>query len=207
MPERSTWGKALDVPDPTLTGSPTISGPGTIDFNGTVEVPGSLTLTGNWTLTGALAGPGTLTIPAGSQAVLGQGSGLVGAAHLLNKGSFEAQMDACGNGDEGLVGGSVLENAASLSLDDNTAITSCDGNGGNEVLNDAGATLTYDGSSSTAAAGINAPFTDTGTVSVGQGTLNLTSLSNLSSGVLSGGAYVVKGVLSLPSAITKTPPL
>jgi hypothetical protein len=75
------------------------------------------------------------------------------------------------------------------------------------VVNDAGATITYDGSSSSASAIINVPVDDAGTVSVGAGTLNVppyvpASTSTTTIGVsASSGQISVAGVATLNGAL------
>ena len=99
-----------------------------------------------------------------------------------------------------LYDGGVLENAGSLSLTDNTIIAS-DGSAGAQVINDVGASISYDGSSSTAGAGISAPFTDKGAMNIGQGTLSLGSFSPATTGVTTVGLSAAPGQLSVSGAV------
>ena len=136
---------------------------------------------------------------AGSAATLGGNSGLAGGVRLVNKGSMEVQT---ANNGELLSGGSVLENAGTLTLDDNADLQPGDSNTADKVVNDAGATISYSGSSSSADAVIGLPLTDSGTINARRGTLTIGSLSNLSSGVLTGGSYeATGGTLALPGSI------
>ena len=169
----------------TLESGVAFTGQPAVLVAGTLSVPSSFTLTGVSTFTlgnfGTLDGPGSLTLSAGTTSA-SNNCPIINDARLINRGSMTVNIDNdCGvYGIDGLplYDGGVLENAGSLSLTDNTIIAS-DGSAGAQVINDVGASISYDGSSSTAGAGISAPFTDKGAMNIGQGTLSLGGSANL----------------------------
>jgi hypothetical protein len=103
-----------------------------------------------------------------------------------------------------LKGGSVLENAGTLILHDNANLGRCSSNPGNEIINDAVGTITYTGSSSSATASILGPFQDSGTVYVGEGTLDLQTYGPAASSSLGVGVSATPGQLSVSGTAALT---
>jgi large repetitive protein len=175
----------------------TVTGPGTFDVNGsdltdsaawgttqaliavdsgtlsfpTAETINKLTVDG-----GTLAGPGTVTIPAGGTANLGPLGNSPGATlqglRLINQGTaklgaanpYGCAQSVC------LQAAAVLENQAALILADGSSIYAAD-NQGEVFVNDAGATTTYVGG--TKGSSLYVAFDNHGAVSVGSGNLSL----------------------------------
>jgi hypothetical protein len=186
------------------------SGGGAVDATGFVT-PDTSSRTGSiggLVISGAaLAGPGTLTVPAGSAVSLQNGA-------AVGTGSAPVQVVNSGNvsiADLATVsvnGGSKFENSAggALTLADGAVLQSGDGNTLNILANDAGATVSYAGSTNLQKAWISTNLSNAGTLQVSTGTLVLGSLTNLASnGVLAGGTYIASapaGTLELAQDLT-----
>jgi hypothetical protein len=210
-----------------LTSTTSVTGAGTFEISGAGTIPSGETATvGNLTLTGDLEGPGTLAVtgPATlSNAYLGsEGS----AADLILQGATTVT-----GGEEVLFyNGSQLQNQGTLTLQDGAYFASEDGNASNLLTNAAAGAIKYSGSSSSQSATIDVPASNTGTVSVTEGTLNFgsgsgTPVSNsgtfmaaagatlnlggsaqLTSGttVSGAGTFEISGIATVPSGATAT---
>jgi hypothetical protein len=141
------------------------TGPGQMQIaGGVVSVPGAVSIP-NLDLSGSgeLAGPGTVTIPAGGLLTLGTNAYLTGGITVLNNGSGTVQT---GNAVY-IEGGSTLKNAGTLQLADGSDIDYYSPDTG-QLINAAGGKIVYAGG--TEGASIDAPFDNYGTVSASVGT-------------------------------------
>ena len=188
----------------TFTAAATLTNTGTFEIDGPAIVNSGITVTAdNLTLDNALEGPGTLVVNgpatlAGGASVGGYNASGTGV-HLTLEGATTI------NGQTDLFEGSELENkgtSAILTLQDGANLADYDGDG-NEVLNDAGATITTATDANNTY--VNAPLTNSGVLSATSGTLDVSSLTNLTAaGTLTGGSYLATGgTLELPNAIVR----
>ena len=139
------------------------AGPGTFEISGaTIEVPGAVSISHLVLAGGGLAGPATITVPAGGALTMTAGSAVFGGAHLVNQ-STSATIQA-GNS-VAVYGGAELENAGTLTIDDGASLSYPPDPG--ELVNDGGATIDYGGGSQGAT--IALPFDNHGTVNVNVG--------------------------------------
>jgi hypothetical protein len=166
-------------------------------FTGSATASGVLSL-GKATLTG----PGSVKLAAGGSGSLKGTLTLAGGETLLNDGTLTtfSAKPPLGATMVDLTGSSTIENGSQLTLTSGTGVSNGDGSA-DQVVNDAGATITYVGQSTST---IGVPFTNNGTLTLpGSGILDVTSLTNLAAGTLSGGAYVAgSGHLELPGPVT-----
>ena len=177
---------------------------GNVDDRGTLVAQAALRVQ-SLILEGVLDGPGKVTVAAGGSLTfggpLGAGS-LQAAADLVNDGTATEATN--GTGEPFFIGGSTLENAGSISFADSAGLEDADGTHPSKFINDAGATVAYDGTSSSQTATVGIDFTNHGTVTAAQGTLSLPTLTNLSpTGTLTGGAYdALGGTLALVNDVS-----
>src|SRR5205823_4660703 len=173
----------------TLGGTPQVKGAGVVQISGTVdgtfnlnatagtlELAGTLSGAGSRTVagtfiwsSGTIAGPGTTTVAAGATLAVTNAfcycHYLLDGATLQNNGTASMAVDTAIL----FYNGATLANAGSFDLADNTVLSDQDALG-NKVTNTG--TLTKL-TGSTNPASVNVAFTNTGTVRVGSGNLNL----------------------------------
>jgi hypothetical protein len=169
----------------TLTSGSSFTGAGTILLDSTVKPSGSGVQLADVTVGGVLAGPGTLTVPAGGSVTMNPGSALSSGIDLVNRGSLTL---AAGR-EVDLEGASTLENAGTLALADSSDL-GWDGSAKGKLVNDAGAAVSYGGGAN--GAEIDPPMTSSGTVSASGGTLTVTGpVTVTSTGTFSGGGTIL----------------
>ncbi|HEY5109556.1 MAG TPA: Calx-beta domain-containing protein, partial [Acidimicrobiales bacterium] len=128
---------------------------------------------------------------------------LSGGYHLVNRGSMTTTTDTVNGWNTYLYfyNASTFENAGTLTLTDNATFTDQDVSA-NLFQNDAGTTVSYTGSTNAQSVSLNVNATNNGTINVLKGTLFADRLTNLASGVLTGGTYTATGTLDVGAAIT-----
>jgi len=148
------------------TSTGTFTGAGTIVLQSTFTPVGTGVNLTDTTVNGSITGPGTVTIPAGGSVTMETDSALTGV-RLINKGELTVSRGSAATID----GATTLENDATIVLDD-SAYISWDGTSG-ELVNSPSGAINYPGGSTGAT--INVPFDNHGAVTVGAGTLYITS--------------------------------
>lgn len=139
---------------------------------------------------GTFTGRGTLTVPAGGAAVLGNGA-LAGGLHVINHGTSSIKAIAT----VAFYDGSSLENAGTFNLADNSSLGGpyCCGAANGYMVNDAAATIVYKGSASSSAASVVVPFDNYGAVDIQRGTATLSGAST-SESTFDSGSYTVASI-------------
>jgi hypothetical protein len=190
----------------TVSGAVSITG-GTLNLNGS-STAGSLSLTG-----GTLGGSGTLTV-SGAMSWTGGVMHDTGRTTVLGAASISTNVGGLnGSRQLELAAESTLfagnESPASMYVASSAKLrvlvggvftlsggVEINGNGNSREVINAGTLLKSGAGTGT----ISIPFTNSGTVEVGGGTLSLTSIPQFSSNALSGGSWVVSGTgtLSIP---------
>ncbi|MHB8439215.1 MAG: beta strand repeat-containing protein [Acidimicrobiales bacterium] len=189
-------GSTLDISGATtLSGSPTFGGSGTVNLTGTLSAPAGISLSdvgGTLDISGTLDGSGVVTIPALSSVVLEPDSSVYDA-HLINRGSLTIATVSYGCYGVALKDNSEIENAGAMAIGDGSCLESGDDTA-NSLVNDSGATITYNGATS---ATVNVPFTNNGTLTVSEGTLDIYNPATLS-----GTLTFASGTVNLESSMT-----
>ncbi len=220
--DSGTWqgpnaGSGVQLAGGTRTETATVSttGPGAFDVTGATvtfiagstlstlgldggTVAGTTSIANATLNSGAVAAPGTITLT---------GTSTVGAitlsGHLLN-GSTGTLTHS---GDTGYIymasGTGFFENAGHFNETDGSYDIYWDGAAGSQAANDAGATFTVAISPSDpngTTTYLYPPFQNNGTLTATSGTLDVLTLSNLSTGTLTGGAYAASGTGKLEIA-------
>jgi hypothetical protein len=165
------------------TGS--FTGAGTIILRSMFTPVGTGVNLADVTVDGRLAGPGTVTIPAGGFVTMANGASLSGI-HLINKGDLEIGQEATGVAIEGAA---TLENEATLTLGEDSYIN-WDENAGGQIVNASGATIDYSGGSE--GASIYAPVHNNGTINASTGALRLyAAVTQSKTGAFTGAGTIV----------------
>ena len=143
----------------------------------------------------SVSGPGTFTVPAGGTLnIVNQGetdtTALANGIRLVNDGTLNVDSSYLNIDDT-----SVLENAGSLVLGDTQV------GGGASLVNDSTGTISILGASN---ASIEDSFSDSGTIDVGQGTLDIPTFTPSSTGTLTVGVSTTPGQLSVSGTATLT---
>ena len=174
-----TANAALEVQNLTVNG--TLTGPGTVAVDGNfIWTGGNLNGTGDTVLNGASS------LSGGFFSMLGRLVDNNGTATITNANSVDFTGNAVWNNNaSGIL---VLEGSGGLGSFFASATA---------VLNNAGL-IQKVGPLGTSSIGI--PVNNSGTIEVDSGTLSLSSLTNLSGTTLTGGTYLLTGVLQVPNA-------
>jgi hypothetical protein len=195
----STSGGSLDLGATTsVANGATFAGSGiTVPWGATISPLGSSAVDlSNVTLSDtSVNGPGTFTVPAGGTLnIVNQGetdtTTLANGIRLVNDGTLNVDTNVLNIDDT-----SVLENAGSLVLGQTQLGT------GGSLVNDSTGTISTSGAFS---ASIEVPFSDSGSIDIAQGTLDIPAFTPSSTSTLTIGVSTSPGQLSVSGAATLT---
>jgi hypothetical protein len=192
----------------TIAGSSSIQnltvGGGTVTANAALDVQ-------NFVINGTLTGPGAVTVDDSftwtGGTISGTGDTILNGTSTLSGGFFSMLSRLIdNNGTATLANGNSVDFTGNAVWNNNatgTLVLQGGGSLGNffasatAVLNNAGLILTE---APVGTSGIGIPVNNTGTIEVDAGTLSLSSLTNYSGTTLTGGTYLLTGVLQVPNA-------